>query len=147
MPTKAKQHFLDRVSDRVGREIERDTDALASRLAAELLDDQQELSKREYAAWFRERFLQEAGFAAKMRERIGAEAFNAAYAAAFGVDKRDLTLARLMAAQAGAPDLLPDGMTPPLAPPAMVPPSLGLPAPPMAAAVSPVAPPEGEVLN
>lgn len=147
MPTKAKQHFLDRVSGRVGREIERDTDALADRLAAELLDDQQELSKREYAAWFRERFQQEPGFAAKMRERIGPEAFNAAYAAAFGVPQRDLTLARLMAAQAGAPDLLPDGMTPPLLPPSPpVPPTMA-PMEPSLAATPPVLSPESEVLS
>lgn len=113
---KPTKHFLTRIADRVGGEIERDTEALSSRLADELLDDRTELSEPKFLELFRQRFGSDPHFAPAMRARMGDTAFNAAYAAAFGIPQRELTLARLLADRHGATGDLGESLVPTTAP-------------------------------
>ena len=105
------KHYLQRLSDRTGQEIERDSDRLSNRIADELLDDRVELSTPELLTLFRERYATDPTFAAKLVERMGPEAFNRAYAAAYGIPVKEMTLARVIAGQNGVPEALPDGLS------------------------------------
>lgn len=141
MAKRDTSHFLDRISNRVDTEIESASDHLATRLESELLDDRSDVGEQEFLRLFREKYTgphADLQYIEKLRMSMGDESFNAAFAAAFGIPKNELTLARLLAAQSGADEAaLPGGAPTPAGPTAVPGVPAGLPSVPSIPPASP----------
>src|SRR5690242_16589159 len=79
-------HLVDRLSERIGQEVERVTDHLADKVNAELLDDNRELPRGEFLTYWRQNW-GNPQWRAQQLERMGPNDFVDATNAAFEAPK------------------------------------------------------------
>jgi|SRR5690349_7206454 len=79
-------HLVDRLSERIGQEVERVTDHLADKVNAELLDDNRELPRGQFLDYWRRNW-GDPQWRAQQLERMGPNDFVDAANEAFGAPK------------------------------------------------------------